>query len=27
MSNLGWLFERIWDVRAILDILVVTFII
>lgn len=27
MANLGWLFERIWDFRAILDILVVTFII
>ena len=27
MSNMGWLFERIWDVRAILDILVVAFII
>lgn len=27
MSNLGWIFERLWDVRAIVDILVVTFII
>lgn len=27
MFNLGWLVERIWDLRAILDILVVTFII
>ncbi len=27
MSNLGWMFERLWDFRAIIDILVVAFII
>ncbi len=27
MSNLNWLFDRVWDVRAVIDILVVAFII
>jgi uncharacterized protein (TIGR00159 family) len=25
MSNLGWLLERLWDIRSIIDVLVVTF--